>query len=630
MSLETEVQQLRDLVGELTRRIYRLEQRLAVEPQPESPMQREAIPTAVAPPAGALPPPGPEQRPQAPPPPAPLSVAERLFEHRKSETGDLEQRIGSQWLNRIGIVAVLIGVSYFLKYAFDNGWIGPGGRIAIGLVAGIGIVVWSEWFRRKSYVVFSYSLKAVGIGVMYLSLWAAFQLYHLIPAGVAFFAMIVVTAATAALALAQDAEILAALALVGGFATPALVSTGENHEVVLFSYVVLLDVFSLVLLKYKPWRRLLIGSFVGTLIMYVGWNSSFYSSEQFGTTFLFVTLFMLIFAGAPLITDTRQGYSPGGTQTLVALAFANAVVYFLEVMELFSAAPYREYRAWIAVGLAAFYLLLSRMLGEKVEREADGGINRAIPLLHIGIAVGLLTVAIPLRLSGHWITFGWLVEAAVLFWIGTRTRMNFLKVLALASLALGLARLLTIDNWQAEMLVVNERFGMYLLGIAVVAFMVTMVRKEIDNPTVRTLAGAGIVLINVLALVALCWEVDSYWSRAINAAQYTQSGQVVQNAWREVRGLRIARDFSYSAVWMFYGGALMVVGFWKQQQFLRWQAMVLIAATILKVFIYDVSALDKGYRILSFLVLGAILLAISFLYQRDVLKLHGNRGEAKS
>jgi uncharacterized membrane protein len=624
MSLENEVLQLRELVGELTRRIYRLEQRLGVESQPITTSQREPVPGATALPTPQTP--RPEARPNVPPAPAPLSVAERMVEHHKSETGDLEQRIGSQWLNRIGIIAVLIGVSYFLKYAFDNGWIGPGGRIAIGLLAGIGVVFWSERFRRKSYVVFSYSLKAVGIGVMYLSLWAAFQLYHLIPAGIAFFAMLVVTAATAALALAQDAEILAALALVGGFATPALVSTGENHEVVLFSYVVLLDLFSLVLLKYRPWRRLLIGSFVGTLVMYVGWNSSFYTNDQLGTTVLFITMFMLIFASAPLITDTREGHSPGGAQTLVGLAFANAAVYFLEVMELLDRTELREYRAWVAVALAAFYLLLSRTLAEKVKRETDGGINRAIPLLHIGVAVGLLTVAIPLKLSGHWITFGWLVEAAVLFWVGRQTKMNFLKVLSLASLALGLARLLTIDSWRAETFVVNERFGMYLLAIAVIAFMVAMMRDELENPTVRTLAGGGVILINVLALMALCWEVDSYWSRAINNAQYTQSGQVIQNAWREVRGLRIARDFSYSAVWMFYGAALMVIGFWKQQQFLRWQAMVLVAATILKVFIYDVSALDKGYRILSFLVLGAILLAISFLYQRDILKLHGGRG----
>jgi len=80
-----------------------------------------------------------------------------------SGAADLESRIGSQWLNRIGITALLIGVSYFLKFAFDNNWIGPAGRVAIGLFLGIMVVVWSEWFRGRGHKAFSYSLKAVGL-----------------------------------------------------------------------------------------------------------------------------------------------------------------------------------------------------------------------------------------------------------------------------------------------------------------------------------------------------------------------------------------------------------------------------------------------------------------------------------
>ena len=95
----------------------------------------------------------------------------------------LERRIGSQWLNRVGVVAVLIGVSYFLKLAFDNGWIGPGLRVLIGCLAGVGLCWWSERFRRPNSLAFSHSLKAVGVGVLYLSLWASFQLYHLLPRG---------------------------------------------------------------------------------------------------------------------------------------------------------------------------------------------------------------------------------------------------------------------------------------------------------------------------------------------------------------------------------------------------------------------------------------------------------------
>ena len=123
-------------------------------------------------------------RPQASPPPPPPRGTKPYHCRRcrhSAEAGcslirqsraarDLESRIGSHWLNRIGIAAVLIGVSYFLKFAFDNNWIGPAGRVAIGLLAGIAIVVWSENFRHRGYVIFSYSLKAVGIGVLYLSL----------------------------------------------------------------------------------------------------------------------------------------------------------------------------------------------------------------------------------------------------------------------------------------------------------------------------------------------------------------------------------------------------------------------------------------------------------------------------
>jgi uncharacterized membrane protein len=101
--------------------------------------------------------------------------------------------------------------------------------------------------------------------------------------------------------------------------------------------------------------------------------------------------------------------------------------------------------------------------------------------------------------------------------------------------------------------------------------------------------------------------------------------------WSKIRSIQIARGFAYSALWMSYGALLMVIGFWKRSAFVRWQALILIAATTVKVFTYDVSELDRGYRILSFIVLGALLLAVSFIYQRDWLKLseHG-AAEAKA
>src|SRR5207237_82012 len=136
--------------------------------------------------------------------PIPLNTELKRESNAKRE---LESEIGGHWLNRVGILAVLIGVSYFLKYAFENQWVGPAGRVVIGLLSGLAIILWSEHIRRTGYGVFSYSLKAIGIGILYLSLWASSQVYQLVPNSMAFFAMTAITAATIAMALWQDAEV---------------------------------------------------------------------------------------------------------------------------------------------------------------------------------------------------------------------------------------------------------------------------------------------------------------------------------------------------------------------------------------------------------------------------------------
>jgi len=527
------------------------------------------------------------------------------------ESSDLEARIGSHWLNRIGIAAVLIGVSYFLKFAFDSNWIGPAGRIAIGLIAGIAVVLWSERFRSRGYRVFSYSLKAVGIGVLYLSLWASFQVYHLMPSGAVFVCMLIVTAATCALALSQNAEILAVFAITGGFSTPLLLSTGENREIALFAYVVLLDLGILALVTFKPWRRILLLGFVGTLLLYVGWYSEFYDRSQITPTLFFATLFFLIFAVAPLLI-LRQERGPG-TMPLI-LALANAGTYFLQAYAMIMDISHTE-MAWFSLALAAVYLALNRLRS----KSSDAAGEQNLRLMHLALAVGLVTVAIPIRLESHWITIGWFVEAATLLWVGERIESDLLNVFALAALVLGVARLLLFDNFNTVQLVVNMRMVTYGIAIAVVGLVAYGASRR-DDDTARTIGSLAVVAMNALALRGLSLEVADYYSRQLASAQSAAGNWRAAN-WTQIHSVEIARDFTYSALFMAYGAMLMVVGFWRSSAFVRWQALLLIAATTVKVFIYDTSQLDRIYRILSFVVLGVLLLAISFAYQRDWLKL---------
>ncbi|MFZ0730978.1 MAG: DUF2339 domain-containing protein [Candidatus Sulfotelmatobacter sp.] len=610
-SSQSDLQEIRRLLAELTARIYRIERKLGMDvevlPQQRAPSAAPAPAATEHVGTAAL------GRPAGQGPAALSTPAPSQTPRRTEPQPDLESRIGSHWLNRIGIAAVLIGISYFLKFAFENNWIGPAGRVAIGLVAGIAIVIWSERFRLKDYKAFSYSLKAVGIGTLYLSLWAAFQRYGLIPNTVVFAMMIIVTACAAAMALAQDAQILAVFALIGGFTTPLLLSTGQNREVALFSYVAILDIATLVLVTFKPWRRLLVLSYAGTLVLYLGWYSEFYSRPELSVTLAFSTLFFAIFAITPLVTLQPEDEPPFFAAIPALLAFVNAGVYFLQAYVMISDID-KTYMAWFALALAAIYILLSRQVHT---RRLAPGASEILYLLHLAVAIGFITVAIPIRLDAHWITMGWFVEAGVLLWIGNRIRSDFLNAFALGALALGVARLLIFDNFHPTQLLFNLRMATYAVAIAVLAAVAWYARKREDE-TARTVAAIAVVALNALALIALTREVTDYYARQILAPRWNGTRWIYAS---NLHIIDIERDFTYSALWMAYGAALMIIGFLRRSAFVRWQALVLIAATIGKVFIYDLSQLDRGYRIVSFVVLGVLLLAISFAYQRDWLKL---------
>jgi uncharacterized membrane protein len=593
-----EVEQLRAQVAALTERVRRLEDAAGLLPPEPAP----APPDPVAPETpGALPlaaPPRPGAR----------------FRLRPADGMSLESRIGSHWLNRIGIVATLIGVSYFLRYAFENEWIGPAGRVAIGLVGGMAILLGSERFRVRGYLPFSWSMKALGVGMLYLSIWAAVQLYQLVPPQVGFGAMAAVTASTAILALRQDAIVLGAFALLGGYATPVLLSTGENRPVELFAYVALLNAGMLGMVRYRPWVLLAAGGFLGTTVLYVGWHAAHYTAADRMVALAFASLFFGMFAAVPLLAR----YPPGGAHdpaardtawrtlgmpVLLLLPLANAGVYFLQLLALTEPLG-RNVPPSAALVLAAAYLALGRLVRA---REGPRAVAPALAGMHAAAAIALVTIAIPLRLDAHWMTIGWLVEAAALLWVGARGRSRLVGTFGVAALALGVLRLLLIDDFRTDLVLLNQRFLTFGLAISILAAVAWLGRRS-GQLSARAQAVATIAL-NVLALVALSREVQAGFHPAQASAPLVTGTASA------------AREFTYSAVWMGYGALVVLAGFALRWTLLRWQALVILGVTVVKVFVYDLSTLDPGYRILSFIVLGVLLMAISFAYQRDWLRL---------
>ncbi len=192
----------------------------------------------------------------------------------------------------------------------------------------------------------------------------------------------------------------------------------------------------------------------------------------------------------------------------------------------------------------------------------------------------------------------------------------------MGALILGVLRLLSnLDEFTVTALLFNARMGTFAVAIVVLAATAWYGVKRGDEIG-RQGAAVAVIVLNALALIGLSREVADYYAREMATVTPGNRPYDALN-WARVRNIRITESFTYSALWMAYGAMLMIVGFWRRSAFVRWQALVLIAVTTVKVFVFDVQQLDRGYRIVSFIVLGVLLLAISFVYQRGWLQLPG-------
>jgi uncharacterized membrane protein len=207
----------------------------------------------------------------------------------------LEQRIGAQWLLYVGIAALILGISYFIKFAFDNGWVSEPLRVTIGLAAGGALVVGGLRFARQGLALFGHVLAGGGIVVLYLATYAALHVYDLVGPTTAFLTMAAITGLSAWLAHRERAQSLALLAVIGGFATPVLVGGDHDSQRVLFTYVAILVAGTTTLALRHAWPWLHLVSYLLTGLTVVIWSGLHYTPAAWLRTFLFLTLFAGMF-----------------------------------------------------------------------------------------------------------------------------------------------------------------------------------------------------------------------------------------------------------------------------------------------------------------------------------------------
>jgi len=268
----------------------------------------------------------------------------------------LEELIGGRWLLFAGIAAIILGISYFVKFAFDNGWISEPLRVAAGAVTGGLLIAGGIWFRVRGVALFGQALAGAGIVVLYVSIYAALHFYALIPESAAFALMVLVTAGAAYLADRERAQPLAALALVGGFATPPLVGGDRTVQVVLFTYIGILIGGTTVIARRHAWPLLFAASYLCTFLLVLSWFFSSYQPRDWLRTELFLTVYILLF-GYLLLILLRSPRGPRSVFAATVLSTA-PLVYHLASIVLLNPHP----AAWLVyvTTTTAVVLLASR------------------------------------------------------------------------------------------------------------------------------------------------------------------------------------------------------------------------------------------------------------------------------
>jgi uncharacterized membrane protein len=507
---------------------------------------------------------------------------------------DWEAIIAGRWLFRVGLVAVAVGVSYFLKLAIDNDWIGPTGQVALGLIAGVIAIAGSGRLIARGFDYFADGLTGLGAALLYLSIWAAGSYYSLMPLPAAFALMAVVTGSLVALALGRDAQPLAVFGLIGGFLTPILLSTGRDAQVVLFTYLAVLNAGLLPIARWRSWRLIEAPAFVFTLLYFWGWYATWYAPEKFTITALFAAIFFAEFAVIPLLRSRRAASVDGEHVVLVPLNAGACLVAFAAML-------WPESR-WGLTGVALALAAVHLVAAQTSATTSAAGLQAR--LLYGGVALTLATIAVPLRLDGRWITIAWAIEGLVLMWSSFHARLPSMRVLAFIVLGIAIFRALTYVDL-SDTFLFNADFGADLATVLSGVLVLWLAHQYRDDLPAgeRVPFGVLAVFVNILALRTLTTQVSLYFRFQSELALFTSEA-------------RLAEGLTISMLWTLYATALVAIGMRTRLAAWRWQGLALFGITTLKVFLYDLSFLSGAYRVLSSILFGLVLLAVSFFYQR--------------
>ncbi|WP_167619594.1 DUF2339 domain-containing protein [Maribellus sediminis] len=470
-------------------------------------------------------------------------------------SSEIEQFIGTNLINKIGMIVVIIGVGIGAKYAIDNNLISPLMRIVLGYLVGV-ILGFFAYRLKKDYYNFSAVLASGAMAIFYFISYAAYTYYQLYSYPVAFILMVIFTVLTVSLALYYDRQVIAHFALAGSYIVPFILYAPESSALVLFSYMAIINLGILFIATKKRWVPLYYLAFVATWIIFIWWfvtkdyNNRLELSLPF-SSFFFV-LFYFVFLSYKLILKEKSRIDD------IFFLLLNSVIFYLVGLQAIT--DYMDSDKFqglftfanAVVHGAAFYFIF--------KSEAE---NKNLLFWTGSIAIAFFTGAIGLQFSSYLAAAIWAVEGAFLFWIGRKREIKLFDYLAFAVLCISFFG--AISNWlsmsysfhsstieQFHTSVLNGSFISSLVLIGAFAFVSFYNRKiAFCRQEEKNWIEIFDIFFNLIFAFTLYFtfysEIDLFWNNLQIQASYEQDNTGV---WIKMYEQLNTDIFAYRAIWL--------------------------------------------------------------------------------
>ena len=431
---------------------------------------------------------------------------------------DMEKFIGENLVNKIGIAILVLAIGFFVKYAIDQNWVGPIGRVSIGILCGA-ILILIAHRLRSSYTSFSSVLAGGGLAVFYFTISLAYHQFHLFEQSVAFVIMIVITVFAVLLSILYNKQELAVIALLGGFIAPFLVSNGSGNYKSLFIYLIILNTGLLAIAYNKAWRLLNFLSFVFTIILFGGWLISLDYNERFSTyknAFIFSTIFYFLFFAINVAHNIKEKYKFIASDFGILLAntalFFGVGIYFLHKINA------EEYKGLFSAGMGVFNLITTYFLFRKQKVDTN------ILFLLMGITLTFISITAPLQLNGNNITIFWASEAVLLYWLYMKSSIRIIQYSSIIIWALMIISLFmdwnnVYANYASPLkIIANKGFITTIFSAAATYALFLLRKREVINlSTLNMMPGklffriAAVVLLYIAGILEINFQFEYYY-----------------------------------------------------------------------------------------------------------------------